>query len=168
MKGVWTMKQFKYNLLQRVYLKETFNDVPIGSKVTVMGRYVKDNKSFYHIIQGDISFKSENEPLIRDVPEDFISSRPPYEKLYAIKTELYYKHKRKNSENNVYTIKYILGNIDTAKTEFYCEVDKYFNFNTDKLQCGKISLYVPVIRENGYVLDMEEENIDQKFFFEVG
>lgn len=85
------MKQFKYNLMQRAYLRETFDSVPVGSKITIMSRYYdNDAKCFYHVIQGDISFKSEDEPLIRDVPEGIISSRPPYETLYAIKTELYY------------------------------------------------------------------------------
>ena len=32
------MKQFKYNLMQRAYLRETFDSVPVGSKITIMGR----------------------------------------------------------------------------------------------------------------------------------
>ena len=163
------MKQFKHNLMQRAYLRETFDNVPVGSKITIMGRYSdNDNKCFYHVIRGDISFKSEDEPLIRDVPEDIISSRPPYETLYAIKTELYYRYKHRENGNDIYTIKYVLGNLDTARAEFYYEVDRCITLTMDKLQYGKVSLYVPVIKEDGYVLDIAEENIDQKFFFERG
>ena len=55
--------------MQRAYLRETFDSVPVGSKITIMDRYSdNDDKCFYHVIQGDISFKSEDEPLIRDIP----------------------------------------------------------------------------------------------------
>lgn len=163
------MKQFKYNLMQRAYLRETFYNVPVGSKITIMGRYSdNDDKCFYHVIQGYISFKSEDEPLIRDVPEGIISSRPPYETLYAIKTELYYRYRHRENGNDIYTIKYVLGNLNTARAEFYCEVDRCITLTMNKLQYGKVSLYVPVIKEDGYVLDIAEENIDQKFFFERG
>lgn len=162
------MKQFKYNLMQRVYLKETFDNVSVGSKVTVMGRYSDDDKCFYHVIQGDISFKSEDEPLIRNVPEGIISSRPPYETLYAIKTELYHRYKHRNNGDDIYIIKYVLGDLNTARAEFHCEVDRCITLTVDKVQYGKVSLYVPIIAEDGHILDIAEENIDQKFFFERG
>ena len=160
------MKQFKYNLMQRVYLRKSFGNIPVGSMITITGRYVCEGSSLYNIIQGDIALKSEREPVIRNVPEENITSRPPYETLYAVKTELYYRNK--GIEDDINTVKYVLGNLDTAKVEFYFEVDKCITLTSDKFRYGKVSLYVPVIKDNGCILDIAEETIDQKFFFDRG
>lgn len=151
---------FRYALTDTAYLKDNVDDMRIGDRVSIIGRYEKDGVNWYKIINTD-TLKSTKRC---SVCESKLSNRPPYEELYCIRTDLHnYRHKYEDRKD----FDYVVGNIETAVLKFNAAVGAMQKLRErEKDLYGKVTLYYAEINEDGSICECAYDNniIKQKFF----
>lgn len=151
---------FRYNLSDTAFLKININNLQIGDRVCIVGRYSESNVNYYKVVNTDETSKACK------VAETDLSTRPPYEELYCIRVDLC-NYRREFEDRKDFD--YVIGNVNTAEMKFRAAVTTVERLRLkDKNLYGKITLYIAEINEDGSICEcaFDSNIIKQKFFLE--
>lgn len=163
------MCKFKYKLFDKVYLKDRCADIMLGSDVTVMGRFQKDDVNYYTVAEGTMCI-DETDNIAYDVREDLLSDRPPFQILYMIRGEVLARHDRTIHLPDFKLEQLVVGNLEEAIKQYELAVGVCDVEHKNRGQYGKCTLFELDIDEKGIPSQFIDEDkiIKQKFFIERG